>query len=45
MVWDSAHRGTFIQTTAFPGQCDLKLSGCSQGIVKEHFVEIAEAVE
>ena len=33
--------GTFFLPTVFPGQCDLQFSGCSQCILKEHFIKIA----
>jgi len=41
MIRDSAHWGTFFLPTVFPGQCDLQFSGCSQCILKEHFIKIA----
>ena len=41
----AAHGCALFQTALFAGQGQIQLPGCRFGIVKEHLVEIADAVE
>ena len=41
----AAHRRALFETAGFAGQRELKFSGRCLRVVKEHFIEIAEAVK
>ena len=41
----AAHRRALFETAGFAGQRELKFSGRCLRVVKEHFIEIAEAEE
>ena len=45
MERDTAHRCTFSLTAVAAGQRQLQLAGDQLGIVKEHFVKIAQTVK
>ena len=41
----ATHRDIFAQMLAAPGQRNIQRPACGNGIVKEHFVEIAHPIE
>ena len=45
MIRHAAHRCTFSLTAVAAGQRQLQLAGDQLGIVKEHFVKIAQTVK
>ena len=45
MIGNTTHRSTFLQSTAFSGQCNFQLFGCYYSIVKEHFIKVSQAIK
>ena len=45
MKRNATHGRSLFQATVFSGKCNLQFLGCSQCILKEHFIKIAQTVK
>ena len=45
MIGNTTHRCSLFQTAAFSGKGNLQFLGHSQGVIKKHFIKIAQTIK